>query len=99
MSVGKEPRKAMKLDLPTRRGVLRNRGCLLGGALLLPSSLPKALWGEEHQAAKRVSNVMKTLSDYMAGARLTSLPASIQEATKFLTTLSPLVQASLIPWT
>jgi hypothetical protein len=67
----------MKLDLPTRRGVLRNWGCLLGGALLLPSSLPKALWGEAHQAAKRVSDVMKTLSDYMAGALRPGLvPAS-----------------------
>jgi hypothetical protein len=41
MAVGKEPRKAMKLDLPTRRGVLRNGGCLLGGALLLPFSSRK----------------------------------------------------------
>jgi hypothetical protein len=88
----------MNLDLPTRRGVLRNGAAFSAVRSCYPPP-PESSVGEAHQAAKRVSDVMKTLSDYMAGARLSSLPASIQEATKFLTTLSPLVQASLIPWT
>ena len=77
----------------SRRKLLQSTGALLATAAFAPPFIP------EPADAAEVSDVMTTLSTFMADAATRALPADVVEKTKFmiLDTLAAMISGSELP--